>query len=149
MLSFLPQNNRKVIITEYLSRIFIVFLNFSFIGLIILIALFVPSSIFSKYKSATVKNQLETVKIASSQESQDPVELIKKINAMVSILSKEDTTPILMSDMIQKIVDLKNKDIKITAINIAKDLSGMERISVSGVGKTRDSLTTFNKDLKD
>ncbi len=148
MLSFLPQNNRKKVIAEYLSRVFVIFLVFLFSSAVILIFLFIPSAIFSKYKNQTVNNQLESIKVADRSKNQDPTELIKKINAMVGMLSNEKTASILMSDMIQKIISLKNKNIQISSISISKDNSASEKIIISGVAKTRDDLTMFDNDLK-
>jgi len=148
MLSFLPQNNRKVIIKEYLSRVFVVFLQFLSVSVVVLIFLFVPSAIFSKYKNKTVNNQLESIKAESMNKNQDPTELIKKINAMVSILFDDKSSTIPMTDMIEKIISLKNKNIQISNISISKNEKGSENITLSGVAKTRDDLTDFNNSLK-
>jgi len=148
MLNFLPQNNKKKIILEYLSRILIMLLIFLFFAVVLLISLFIPSIIFSKYKNQTVKNQLESIKITNINENQDPIELIKKINTMIGILSGGNTVSLLMSNTIQKIISLKNKDIEILSISISDNSTSSEKIIINGIAKTRDGLTLFDKDLK-
>ena len=148
MLNFLTPDNRRAVIKEYLSRDLVVLLVSLSLAVIVLIFLFIPSAIFSKYNNKTVNNQLESSRGASMSKSQDPTELIKKINTMVGILSDSKSSPILMSDMITKIISLKNKGILISNISISKDNKGTENISISGVAKTRDNLTEFNNDLK-
>lgn len=148
MLSFLPLTNRKRVITEYLSRVNIVLLAFILLAVIILIILFVPSAIYSKYKNATVSNQFLITKANNPNDIQNPIELIKKLNSMITILSSQKGISILMSDMVQKILSIKNKNIQLTNISISKDNDTIEKIVLSGVAKTRDDLTQFNNDLK-
>jgi len=148
MLNFLQQKNKKQIIFEYLLRVSIYLLLFIFVSTIILISFFIPSFFFTKYKNDTVTSQLLSIKQKNSNLSEDPIVFIKKINNLAPVLSN-NVSPLTYSDIVSKIVSLKNNDIKILSITITKETNtGGKRIILGGVANTRDSLTLFNKDLE-
>ena len=147
MLNFLPQKNKKKIIIEYFTRLLIALLTFLLFAVVLLMFLFIPSAIFSKYKNNTVKNQLSSINIADANKGQDQIDLIKRVNAMVGILSNKKTENIPMTDMIQKVILLKNDNIKVLSISISEYGTSSEKIIVNGVAKTRDDLTMFDKNL--
>ena len=149
MLNFLPQENKNKIVREYILRVAIFLMLFVFIASIILISLFAPSFFFAKYKDDTVKTQLEMAKQKNSGKIQDPILFIKNVNRLSVALSDNSGPTASYSDIISKIVSLKNKDIKITSISISEDnATTNKRITIDGVANTRDSLTTYEKDLK-
>src|SRR5258706_823201 len=122
MLNFLPQNNRKRIITEYLLRIVLFVFIFIAIACLFLIALFLPSVFFSTYKNQTIHQQLESVTTLDKNNSEDPIKLIKNINTMVRVFLRGQGNSLSTSEIIKKVVSLKNKDIQITNISLSENV---------------------------
>ncbi len=151
MLNFLQQKNKKQIIIEYLLRAFVLLLSSILIISLVITILFLPSFFFSKYKNISLNNQLQSVKTESSSLIDDPILLIKNTNKFVQIFAQDNISPIKSTDIINKITSLKNKDIKILSINIraSADINFARTIQISGVANTRDSLTLFEKAIKD
>lgn len=148
-LNFLTLDNKNRITFEYLLRIAIYFLSFTFLSTIILIVLFFPSVFFSNYKNNSVKDQLESAIQNNLNKGEDPILLIKSANRMAVALSSDSSASSLTkSEIISKIISLKNKDIKITSIDIIEDNDLNKKIIMSGFSKTRDNLTLYKNDLK-
>jgi len=149
MLNFLPRKNKKQIIIEYLLRIVIVFLLFVFVSSIVLITLFSPTFFFAKYNNDTIKNQLESINSQAFSSSDDPIAIIKNTNELSKSLSSNEVKNMTYNDIVNKIVSLKNKDIKIFSIDITEgDAITDKEITIKGIANTRDSLTLFEKDIK-
>ena len=149
MLNFLPPKNRKQIIYEYILRTLSFLLLFIFAVCLILISLFFPTFFFVKYKNDTVSNQLLAVQQINANKSNDPTVFIKNVNRLSVALSNNSGSDITNSDIINKIVSLKNKEIKIISINLTIDKSTSDRtVSLDGIANTRDSLTLFSNNLK-
>jgi len=146
MLNFLPKNNRKTVAIEYFSRTLIIFLSSFFVSLLVLIILFIPSAIFSKYKYNSLTIQLNSIKATYQNTNEDPTALIKKINTLTRLLSVPDNF-VSNSDVIKKIVALKSDNIKIISFSIMK-ADSVRKISISGTALSRDDLTLFDKNLK-
>jgi len=147
MLNFLPQKNKNQIIYEYLLRVIAFLLLFMFISSLILISLFIPSFFFAKFKNDTINNQLISTQQKSADKGEDPVLFIKNVNRLSISLSNTNTKA-TYSDIIKKIVSLKNKGIKISSIVISQESNASKKILINGVAKTRDSLTLFDKEIR-
>ncbi len=148
MLDFLPQKNKRQVTLEYILRGLIFLLVAVFLGLFLLILLFIPSAIFSKYESKTVANQLDITESLASKSNNDVVALVKKLNSMADILER-DTANISDSGIIDKIISLKNNNISISSFSISAAAGNSQKITISGIASTRDDLTSFNKALVD
>ncbi len=122
-------------------------MTFIFISSIILISLFFPSVFFAKYKNDTTSNQLESIKQKNAYNGEDPVLFIKKVNGLVGALSDDADAKLSYSEIIKKIISLKNKDIKILSFIIEKSNPVGKKIIINGIANTRDSLTLFNKNI--
>ena len=147
MLNFLPQKNKNKIIFEYLLRVTSFLLLFVFVSSLILISLFMPAFFFVKYKNDTVSSQLELVKQKNIDKGDDPILFIKNVNRLAIALSDSAGSNINYSDIINKILSIKNKDIKISFIGISEE-NGTKKIILNGIASTRDSLTIFNKNIE-
>ena len=144
MLNFLPQKNKNQIVFEYLLRVSVFLLVFILVSSVVLISLFVPSFFYAKYNNDAIAEQLKVSEQNISNTGGDPIALIKNVNDLSSILSSLDlVAPISYGEIINKIVSIKNKDIKILSINIAEDDTGTKTISINGTSNTRDSLIAF------
>lgn len=149
MLNFLPQKNKNQVIFEYVLRVFAVFLIFSLISSMIMSILFVPSYFFVKLKNDNFKNQLTVTKQKNAYKGDDPILYIKNINRWSVALGDEIKSNINYSDIIDKIIDLKNKNIQVFSINIINDGNTTnKKISLGGTAITRDGLTMFEKEIK-
>jgi len=149
MLNFLPLKNKKQIVSEYALRVLSFFLLFVFVSSLILFAFFAPSFFFVKYKNDTVDNQLVLSKQKNISKREDPDVFIKNINQLSVVLSDNNISDSINSNIIDKITSLKNKDIKILSINIIlENSSGDRKVSLGGIANTRDGLTLFSNDIK-
>jgi hypothetical protein len=147
MLNFLPQKNKNQVIYEYLLRITIFLSLFIFVSSLILISLFLPSFFYTKLKDTSINNQLELAKQKNLNNGVDPIVFIKNVNRLSVALS--DNSTVQYSDIIDKVMSLKNKDIKILSISISEDnSSGGKKVLINGIANTRDSLTLFDKDIR-
>jgi len=147
MLNFLLEKNKKKIVTEYFFRVFIYFLMFSLFVLVLLISLFLPSNFHSKYKNMNVSQQLLLIKGEVGENSEDPMGIIEEINKFSKVFTfEEDMTS--FSEIVEKIVLLKNKNIKLSEFSIVEDKEESIKIIIRGISKTRESLTSFDKELK-
>ncbi len=147
MLHFLPQTNRHLAIGEYLLRFSIFFLFFGFLALLLLVALFLPSYFFAEYKDRTETNQLSFIDTSATNKSQDPIQLIKKINSTVAVLTAGGTRTLSTSDLVQKIMNLKNDGISIASASVLYQ-NGTAAVTIGGTAQTRDELTAFYTALK-
>ena len=150
MLNFLPQKNRKRIISEYLLRVSVFLLIFIFASSVVLISLFAPSYFFVEYKNNTIKNQLASIQQKDINGGEDPIAFIKDVNQLSVVLAGNNNSRLSsFGDIINKIVSLKNDDIKISSINITEtNDTGGKTILVNGIANTRDSLTAFDQSIK-
>ena len=146
MLNFILEKDKNKIIKEYYYRVAIYFLLFSFFTLVVLISLFLPSIFYSKYKSDTVSQQLMSIKSSIGNNTEDPIEIIKEVNKFVNVFKYEES--VLFSDIIKKIVSLKYKDIEILSISLLENEDDTVKIVLNGISATRDSLTSYDRDLK-
>lgn len=149
MLHFLLQNNRKQIIIEYILRVLIFLLFFAFAASIVLTAFFLPSVFFADYKYNTVNNQTQSANLIDANKYENSASLLKKINVLTTALSYGKSTSTLDTNLIDKIISLKNANIYISSISILSDESAhVENVSLSGISGDRDDLTLFYNDLK-
>ena len=149
MLHFLLQNNKKQIIIEYLLRLSIFFLLFAFAASLILTAFFLPSFFFADYKYKTVNDQAQSANIVDEKKYDDSASLVKKINVLTTALTYGKSESAIYTDLIDKIILLKNAYISISNISISSDESAhVENVSLSGISGDRDDLTSFYNDLK-
>ena len=146
MLNFLPQKNKNQIIFEYFLRIVVFSLIFIFIASLTLILLFMPSFFFVKYKNETINIQLESVKQKNVDKGGDPISFIKKTNKLSTVLS--DDVNLAMTDIVNKVISLKNKNIKILSISISSNIANGETILINGIANNRDSLTLYKEDIE-
>lgn len=147
MLHFLPKENKKKVVTEYILRNAIFLFIFTAISVCVLIFLFLPSMFFSQLRSQTISNQLKSVEQTGTINSKDTVTLIKNINITVKALS-DQMSYIPLSSVIQGIIFLKNNDIKISGISITVNADNTKNVTITGSSNTRDSLTLFNQNLR-
>lgn len=147
MLNFLLEKSKKIVIVEYFFRVFTYFLLFLFLSLIVLIFLFLPSNFYSKYKNDIVSQQLSSIKSKVGENSEDPIKIIKDVNCFTTIFADEKDQ-INFGELIQKIINLKDKNIKISSLSFIKNKDGSIGVTINGIAGNRDSLTLFDKELK-
>ena len=147
MLNFLPQQNKKKIVSEYFLRIGVFLLLMIFASRAVLISLFEPSYIFVEYKNNTINNQLESVANKNKQKSEDPIAFIKNVNKLSTVFSTDNKSTVTYREILNKISTLKNRDIKLLSIVISNENNTGKKVLLTGTASTRDALTLFNNDL--
>jgi len=145
MLNFILNKDKKEIFSEYFLRVFIFFLAFLFFAFVILFSFFMPSVFYSEYKKDNISQQFDYVKKQIGSNNIDPIEIIKRVNLLSSTLIDIKTSE--FSNIIEKIISLKNNGIKINFISIITNDNNIN-LSISGISKTRENLTNFDKELK-
>ena len=149
MFNFLLQKNKNQIVNEYFLRVAIYFLFFIFASSFILISLFIPSFFFDKYKNDAISSQLKSIKQQNINNTEDPVLLIRNVNRLALALSDNSSSTAKYTDIISKIISLKNKDIRISSITISSDnTNSSETILINGTANTRDSLTSYENEIE-
>jgi len=148
MLNFLPQNNKKKVVREYLYRFSSLFFLFLFFVLIILFSFFVPSYFFVTYKNAAVSDQLALSILESKNKKVDITATISDTNGLIRILSSEDTSLTVRSEILKKLLNDKQKQISLTSLNFLNNDDGSMNVEISGIAETREDLINFEKNLK-
>jgi len=146
MFNFLQLKNLKRIFFEYVLRLDVFLLSFVLISVVVLVALFMPTYFFAKYKNDSVKNELVSIQIKNNTK-EDPLIIIKQVNQLSDVLSTNSSST-TYSEIINKIISLKNKGIKILSINLTQDVNGIKTAAIDGINDTRDNLTSFETDIK-
>jgi len=146
MLNFTLNKDKKEIFSEYFLRVFIYFFIFLFFAFIILFSLFMPSVFHSEYKKDNISQQLNYVKKQVGPNNTDSIEIIKRVNILGGMLIDIKTSR--FSEIIEKIISLKNSGIKINSISVLNNDESTIKISINGLSKTRENLTSFDKELK-
>lgn len=147
MLHFLPEQNKKYMWLEYVGRVSIFVLFFLLLAMLFLISLFLPSFIFSVFNNQTVENQLVSIEATNKAAGIDPVAVIASANGMTKVFSDEDVSGTLVSDIIAKIVSLKNQNIQIASITMTENPGVSKTFVIDGIAATRDGLTAFDNNL--
>ena len=76
----------------------------------------------------------------------DAISFIKKTNKLSTVLS--DDVNLAMTDIVNKVISLKNKNIKILSISISSNIANGETILINGIANNRDSLTLYKEDIE-
>jgi hypothetical protein len=146
MLHFLPEQNTKQVRLEYIMRVCIYAFFFIFLASLLLISLFLPSVIFSVFNNQTAQSQLVSILAVNNAEGIDPTTVIAGANGMTKVFSGEDASSTELSDIVGKIVSLKNTNVQIASIVMTEN-PGTKTFVVSGTAMTRDDLTAFDNAL--
>ena len=127
----------------------IIFILFAFVASVFLIAFFLPSFFFADYKYKSINNQAQSTDLSDANKYENSASFVKKVNAMAKILSYGNASSTLNTDIIDKIISLKNSDIEISSISILSgDNANIENVTISGISGDRDDLISFYNDLK-
>lgn len=134
---------------EYFLRLSVFFFFFVFAASVALTALFLPSFFFADYKYKTVSNQAESANLTDANKYENSALLVQKTNSLTTALSYGKSAPTLYTDLVDKIISLKNADISIYSISLSSDESvHVENVTLGGISKNRDDLTSFYNNLK-
>jgi hypothetical protein len=115
-------------------------------GVLLLIMSFIPTAIYSKYKNRTVDAQLGLVKSTQTTDEKETSLIVTKLNGLADVLSR-DSDQISSIGLVDKILSLKNSNISLVSLSILEGENGLRKITVSGISRSRDDLTRFNKNL--
>lgn len=150
MINLLPLSEKKKILTEYRLRLGVVSV-FAVAGLVLAsLALLGPSYFLSISKHTLVSSDLARLEAAhvGVPQAGDAVTEIKVVNKKVDIFLKTEKVPhLVFSETILKIIATKGAQVKIIGF-MYDAVPDRERVTLSGVAASRDSLAQFVEALK-
>ena len=144
MIDLLPEDQKKNVLREYRYRKYAVIFFCLFVVALITLLLFIPSYILAVYKNndANARFNVKPVETAVGTETSLKHE-IDNANLDLTILGETGTTTPVLSEMISMISKDKTADNVVTSISYSVLDNGKIKVDVSGVAKSRDSLSAF------
>lgn len=149
MNNLLLNEDKKRVIREYLTRLFVVFLFLlAFLGGIFFLSL-LPSDISSWSKEKAIQSQKQAVDQAVfSLESENLNFLISDVKEKVESL-KKGSSGLPLHVVLEKILAHKNSGIVITGFIFQPEKTKNRQVSVEGIANSRDNLVKFSKSLEE
>ncbi len=151
MANLLPEKNKSNVRTEFFVRAFVILLVIVFLGLCLASSLKVASYVLIDLKKGEVDQQIEVFdKILAFRENTHSVNILRKENAKLLVLQED--IPQNFTNILEKIIEKKPKDIQIGMIYYEIEKSKGERItklSVNGISKKRSDLIDFVELIED
>ncbi|MCC6448311.1 MAG: hypothetical protein IT215_06475 [Chitinophagaceae bacterium] len=143
MFSFLPEEYKKEVKSEYKKRFLIALFSFISLSLLILFLLLIFSYYISKIQYESVNQQYDLIKSSQAYKNRDKLE--SDLNQTKTNLAKiKDLSDFSIYDLFNKILSYKNSQIKITNIQYQK--TGDERsVLLIGISQNRESLLAYSK----
>jgi Tfp pilus assembly protein PilN len=89
---------------------------------------------------------LGLVKSTQTTDEKETSLIVTKLNGLADVLSR-DSDQISSIGLVDKILSLKNSNISLVSLSILEGEKGLRKITVSGISRSRDDLTRFNKNL--
>lgn len=148
MINFLPEKIKKEVKKEYFIRSLTVFLSSFFVVSIFIIVFLMPSFILAITRKESITQQLNMIKGSAISQNTETLNRVKIVNEVVKVLSLNTDSPKLVSDLIKSVIQIKNSNIKISAISTEGDSNKFTKIVLRGFSNTREGLTKYTKDLK-
>lgn len=148
MINFLPEKNKKEVMTEYSFRVTSLFLIILSLVVLLVLIFLMPAYTLSIYRNGVISEQLAMTKNSTLNQNDDSLNEVKKINEIVKVLSPVTVAQKPVSDFIKSVLSIKGRGITISSITYDLDASQNMKLSFKGFSKTRDDLTTFVKDIK-
>jgi len=148
MINFLPEKIKKEIKKEYSFRVVTIFLIIFSMVMVFVSVFLAPAFILSEIRNQSISGQLDMIKKDSSDQTEETINNVKKINEIVKVLSLEVKTQAQVSDLLNTVIKLKSDNIKISSFSSEYDSTQLLKINLKGFSKTRDSVTRYVKDIK-
>jgi hypothetical protein len=151
MSNLLPNEEKKIIRREYaLRRIAVIFSLILFV-IVLFLVLLIPTFLVSNSKFEEISKKAGLINGMTSETSdQNNLNLkMDEIKEKVGILNPNQTTGV--NKIFSAIIDIKNKieNIKIIGLSYENKDGGKIAIAVNGISSDRESLKTFEKQVKD
>lgn len=151
MINLIPNEEKKIKVMDFYSRLLIVFLFVLSFSILVACVVFLPSYFFSSVKKNFANNQL------MGQKAKPIPEVDQKIISQVSNLNKqlilignaEKNTYVVSVKVINEIILKKMPDIKINKISYKNDPVSGKSIHVNGTAVNRERLLLFRQILED
>jgi hypothetical protein len=149
MANLLPLSQKKIIHTEYKTRLSVVSFVFLLFLIFAAIMMLSPAYILSSFKlnNASARLAGEKKRISDSVTGEDPIKVTKEINAKLSLLGQEEFLVPKSYDLFTIVVGHKPDNVKIYSIFYDRDTTN-GIVSVSGVAKNRKTLLSFLQSLE-
>lgn len=146
MLYLLLDEQKKKVKREYVLRAVFIFLVLFSITLILWIISLLPAFARVQIERGVIRSQEDNIaQVALLQDGTSLEEYVRDINQKISLLSEEE---IIVSELINEIVSRQIRSIRLNAIEFISNTEE-NRIMLSGVANTRDSLVEFGNLLEE
>lgn len=144
VINVLPENEKKYIRFEYLTRLLTIFLNLLSLVGVVAILLLVPSYLLSVSKENFVEKELEEFNISNPEVTTLNIDkLIKEINSKLTFLTKIDLNPEITNKVFGWILENKPKGVTFSQILYNKRTDGSLLLEIHGVAQDRVTLRDF------
>ena len=144
MIDLLPENQKKYIAREYGYRKYTVICFCAFVASVVTLLLFVPSYMLAVNKNTDARERLAIEPAQDSVATENDLKHeIDDANIYLSVLRQPATTTPLFSQFVFMISKDKTSDNAVTDISYSIQSDGRVKVDVSGVAKSRDSLSAF------
>jgi len=147
MFNLLPEPYKKKMRREYIIRLCVVALCFSF-GIFLIASVFLlPSYFLSSIKERELMSRLSNEKASlPSDATVRPETVVQKTNADLALLKNNGSVSFV--GLVSKVLARKPVGIKIEGLTISQN-TPTHQISISGTARLREDLVTFKKSLED
>lgn len=151
MINLIPNEERKKMIKDFYLRFVVVF--FFALGFSVLVA---SAALLPAYFASSVKMNLALERLAVEKDKPVPLvgqqtqEVIKELNIKLGILTRAEKNKFSISEQVlNRIIERKMPDIKITEISYDYNSTKGKKIGVTGVASSRERLLLFRKALEE
>jgi FtsZ-binding cell division protein ZapB len=148
MFNLLPKERKKTIKKEYRLHFLALLLSMLTMTGIVTLVFLTPSFFTVRAKESRAEDQLRVLQQQTPElkEKKNLDSSVSEITRKIEVLEPQNT--LLPSQAIQIVVDSRPKGILIKAVSYAISESVIN-ITVTGRGDTRETLTTFTRNLRE
>jgi hypothetical protein len=151
MINLIPKEEKKIMMMDFYSRLFILFLLMASFCMLVALIVILPGYFLSSTKDSIVNVKLETQKNEPLPlVGEQSLATIKDTNTKLDLVEKAENNKFLPSvKVINAVLLNKRSDIKITQITYTNDPIKGKTISITGTAPSREVLLLFRQALED
>lgn len=144
VINVLPEDEKKSIRSEYLTRLMTVFLNLCIYVGILAVLLLIPSYLLSVSKEDMAEKELQEFNLSNPEVTTVNIDnSIKEINSKLSFLTKMDLNPEITNKVFGWILENKPKGINFSQMLYNRRTDGALVLEIHGVAQDRVTLRDF------
>lgn len=148
MNNLLPESYKKLVHTEYISRLFFAISIFVIVTSAFGVVALVPAYIFSTTKLDTVRAQQEGLDRGESVKIDGDIrKLINDSKTKTKLLSEQMAGAKLLGSL-EKMISVKRGEVALTSFDIGVMTEKKRQVTLGGVAANREMIVRFSKDLE-